>query len=129
MPRCCYVKPDGKQYAATALPKERHCVFHSRATAAKTAAGRKAGGEKRAGSLRPATLPEGTPPLRLESVADVTAALAETFNHVRVGRLAVPVGNALAVIAQGLLKSLEKAEWERRFEALEAALSRGGAAR
>src|SRR5207248_3011889 len=97
---------------------KRHCVFHDQASAARTAEGRREGGEAR---NRPAaTLPPDAPPLRLGSVADGTAALAEAYNLVRTGRLAVNVGNCLAGSGQGLLKALEKGDLERRIEALEA---------
>lgn len=119
--RCEHQKADGKQCGANALPRKRFCVFHDKASAAKRAEGRKKGG---LASRKPAaTLPPDSPPLRLANVADVTAALAETFNLVRTGRMAAPIGNCLGILAQGLLKAMERSdlvlELERRLEALE----------
>lgn len=115
--RCEFTKPGGTRCGAMAVAGKRHCVFHDRGSAAKMADARKRGGENR--KTPAATLPPDTPPLKLKTVADVTAALGETYNLVRVGKLAVAVGNCLAVIGQGLLKSMEKGDLERRIEELE----------
>ena len=121
--QCQYTKPSGVRCGAPALHGKRHCVFHDRASRARTAEGRRQGGLNR--KALATTLPPDTPPLKLESVEDVRAALAECYNLVRVGRLAVNVGNCLAVVGQALMKSLEGADLERRLEELEARLSAG----
>jgi hypothetical protein len=68
-----------------------------------------------------ATLSEDTPDLPLGTVTDVAAALAQTMNQVRTGKVAVQVGNCLGVLAGVLLKALEGSDLERRIAALEAA--------
>jgi hypothetical protein len=116
--QCEHRRPDGTRCRAPAVRGSDRCFAHDPATAERTAAGRRQGGETR---NRPAaTLPPDTPPLRLETVADVTSALGEAYNLVRTGRLAVNVGNCLAVIGQGLLKAMERADLEARIAALEA---------
>jgi hypothetical protein len=56
----------------------------------------------------------------LKTVADVVAALGQTINQVRAGRLAVNVGNCIGVLAGVLLKAIEGSELERRIASLEA---------
>src|SRR5438067_207546 len=93
---CNYTKADGGRCGAPALAGKRRCVFHDRASAARTAEGRRRGGLNRKAPA--ATLPPDAAPLPLASVGDVTAALAEAYNLVRTGRIGVNVGNCLAVI-------------------------------
>ena len=76
-----------------------------------------------------ATLAPSTPDLPRGSVGDVAAALAETINQVRTGRLAVNVANAVGVLAGVLIRALETAELEHRIAALEARHGRPGRAR
>jgi hypothetical protein len=116
--------PPGTRRQAPVEPGRRLCLFHDPRAAAKRAEGASKGGRSTAEKLKAGTLPPDIPPLKLESVADVTAALAEAYNLARVGRLAVNVGNCLAVIGQGLLKALEKGDLEQRIAALEAAQPR-----
>ena len=96
MARCAFVKPVGVLCGAAALPGKKHCVFHDPASRAKTAAGRRKGGLNRKEPA--ATLPPDAPPLQLGTMSEVTAALGEAYNLVRTGRLAVNVGNCLAVL-------------------------------
>src|SRR5262245_8359912 len=114
---CTHKKPDGSRCQAPAVRGSSRCCFHDPKLARRTAAGRRKGGEIRGGAIKAATLPVDAPPLPLTSVKDVTAALAEAYNLVRTGRLAVNVGNCLAVIGQGLLKALEKSDLEYRLAA------------
>jgi hypothetical protein len=119
---CTGTKKDGSPCPNRPRPGKRYCMFHDPALADARAEGRKKGGVNR--SQPAATLPPDTPPLALGSVADVTRALAEAYNLVRVGKLAVNVGNCLAVLGQALLKSMEKGDLEQRIEALETARQR-----
>jgi hypothetical protein len=64
-------------------------------------------------------LPSDTPDLPLRTVADVIAALGETMNQVRTGRIDARVGNCLGVLAGVLLKAIEGGDLERRIAALE----------
>jgi hypothetical protein len=116
--RCNHKKPDGARCRANALPGTERCMFHDPAKAAARAAGRQKGGVNR--SKPAATLGPDTPDLPLKSVADVVAALGQTINQVRSGRLAVNVGNCLGVLAGVLLKAIEGGELEQRLAALEA---------
>jgi hypothetical protein len=61
-----------------------------------------------------------TPDLPLKTVRDVVSAVADTFNKVRTGQLAVGVGNCRGVLAGVLLKALETSDLEQRLSALEA---------
>jgi hypothetical protein len=118
MTRCEATKTDGKRCAANALPGRARCLFHDAASAKKTAAGRSKGGKT---AMRPtATLPPGTPDAPLGSVSDVAKFLGQTMNEVRCGKLAVGVGNCLAVLAGTLIKALETSDLEKRLAALEA---------
>lgn len=116
--RCNFRKRDGSRCRAFAVEGSPRCCFHDPDLAEERAEGRRRGGLNR---NRPsATLPPETPALPLKSVDDVVAALAETMNLVRTGRLAVNVGNCLFVGAGVLLRAIEGSDLERRIADLEA---------
>src|SRR5262245_60717668 len=120
--QCNHKKRDGARCRASALPESGKCLFHDPARAEQRAAGRRRGGVNRP---RPAaTLSPAAPALPLKSVADVVAALGQTINQVRTGRLAVNVGNCLGVLAGVLLKAIEGGDLEQRLVALEADVKR-----
>jgi hypothetical protein len=121
--RCVHVKPDGSGCRALPRTGRPFCTFHDPEVAGERAEGRRRGGVNR--SEKAATLPPDAPPLPLTTVGDVTSALAEAYNSVRTGRLAVNVGNCLAVIGQALLKAMEKSDLEARLAALEQRQSTG----
>jgi hypothetical protein len=90
---------------------------HDPKLAGARAAGRRAGGLAR---NRPVGVLSDAADLPLGTVAEVTAALAATFNDVRTGRVGVGVGNCLAVLGTALMKGLEASDHEARLAALEA---------
>jgi hypothetical protein len=116
--QCNHRKRDGTRCRASAIADSGKCLFHDPARAAERAAGRKQGGISR--SKPAATLSPNTADLPLQSVADVVAALGQTINQVRTGKLAVNVGNCLGVLAGVLLKAIEGGDLEQRLAALEA---------
>jgi hypothetical protein len=124
-PTCSRVKSDGTRCRAKPRPGSTFCIFHDPTLAAKRADGRRRGGINR--SRPAATLPPDTPPLPLKTIADVVAALGETMNQVRTGKIAVNVGNCLGVLAGVLLKAIEGSDHEQRLAALEAKQARGTA--
>lgn len=93
------------------------CFFHSPKSGKARRDARKRGGRARARLIL--TLPPDTPDLPLRTVADVLAALAETFNGVRVGRLDCRVGNCLGQLASVLLSGLKAGALEERMERIE----------
>lgn len=127
MVRCSHTKANGAQCGGTARPGGTLCVFHDPATAKKLAEGRKRGGENR--KAQQTVFPPDTPPLKLATVEDVRAALAEAYNAVRVGKLSVPVANALGQLGGMLLKALQQGDVEKRLQEVEEfiATTRGAA--
>lgn len=121
-PACRHRKPDGNRCRAAPRAGKPYCTFHDPSLAADRAEGRRKGGVAR--SAKASTLPPDTPDLPLNTVGDVTAALAEAYNGVRTGRLDARVGNCLGVMAGALLKAIGEADLERRIAALEAARPR-----
>jgi hypothetical protein len=115
---CQGKRADGTPCRATAHRGKRFCCFHDPELTEARAEGRRRGGVNR--SKPAATLPPHTPDLSLKTVDDVVAALAETINQVRTGKLAVNVGNCLGVLAGVLLRALEGSDLDRRIAALEA---------
>ena len=110
-------KRDGSPCPNPTRPGKTVCWVHDPELAAKRAEGRRRGGINR--SRPAATLPPDMPDLTLKSVEDVAAALAETFNQVRKGRIAVNVGNCVGVLSNVLLKAIEGGDLERRITELE----------
>lgn len=107
--KCSAKRKDGRRCEATVRPGRKVCTFHDDTLADDCAEGRRVGGER---ARRPATLPSDTPELPLGSATDVMAALGETFNLVRTGRMDARVGNCLAVIASSLLRATEAHQLE-----------------
>ena len=103
--RCRHKTQNGTSCPNLARPGKRSCWVHDPGLAEKRAEGRSRGGVNRS---KPAvTLAADTPDLPLKTIADVVAALGETINQVRTGRLAVNVGNCLGVLAGVLLRAIE----------------------
>lgn len=115
--RCKGKKKDGTPCQASAHPGKRYCCFHNPDLAEQRAEGRRKGGINRREPTT--TLPPDTPDLPLKSVADVVAALAQTINQVRTGRIDARVGNCLFVGAGVLLKAIQESDIEARLAALE----------
>jgi hypothetical protein len=115
---CAHDRPNGEPCRARPRPGRLFCTFHDPELAGKRARGRSKGGVNR--SRPAATLPPDAPDLPLKTVADVVAALGETMNQVRTGKLAVNVGNCLGVLAGVLLRAIEGGDLEGRIAALEA---------
>src|SRR5262245_28760416 len=116
MPSCNGKKKDGRPCPVPARPSG-YCWVHDPELA------RQRAGERRRGGVNPsrpaATLPPGTPDLPLKSVEDVVAALGQTINQVRTGKIAVNVANCSGVLAGVLLKAIEGGDLEQRIAALE----------
>lgn len=123
MAQCTHTKPDGTRCGATARRGRRCCVFHDKASAARTAEGRRRGGLNR--KVAPTTLPPDAPDLPLRTMHDVVALLEDTINRVRTGRLGVAVGNSVGQLAMVLQKCLERADLEARILVLEQRANNG----
>lgn len=113
--QCAAKRKDGRQCAAPVRPDRRHCTFHDPELETELAEGRRAGGVTRA---RPTTLPTDTKPLPLTTAGDVLKAMAEAYNLIRVGRLGVREGNALALIGGTLLRAVEARALETEIASL-----------
>lgn len=115
--QCSFTKPNKQRCGAKCVTDSEFCFFHDPDTREEHHEATVRGGKER---LKPgATLPPDTPDLPLRTSEDVRRALEETYNGVRCGRLAVNVGNCLAVIAQALIKAVESSDVERRLAAVE----------
>jgi hypothetical protein len=115
--QCVFVKRDGSQCRATALPGATLCLFHHPDHARRRAAARRRGGISRS---RPRTLPEDAPDLPLKTAGEVAAALGSTINAVRRGQLDARIANSIGVLAGVLLKALSAGDLEERVALLEA---------
>lgn len=124
--KCSGTNANGEPCGGNALPGKALCFVHDPDSAPKAAEGRRRGGQNR--KTPPATLPADTPDLPLASVEDVRSALAECYNAVRCGRMAVNVGNALAVIGQGILRALQQGDVEKRLQEVEEFIAKARAA-
>lgn len=121
--KCCFVKPDGTACRANAIASGDYCFFHApdRAEARKAAGGK--GGRR--GRKRPVgVLPKDAEDVALATVADVTNALAATFNQVRSGQLDAKTGNCLGLLAGQLLRALQEGELAAEMEAQAGAMEK-----
>jgi hypothetical protein len=113
---CEAPKVDGEPCQAAARPGSRFCIFHDPECQQQRDEARSKGGKER--MRRVAVLPEDAADLPLETVADVTRALAVTFNQVRRGQLDAKVGNCLGVLAGVLLRAFEGSDLAEELAAL-----------
>ncbi len=114
--KCCFQKPDGATCQAACTASGDYCFFHDPAREAeRKAAGAKGGKRSR---KRPVLLPIDAEDVPLGSVADVTNALAVTFNEVRKGQLDSRTGNCLGLLAGQLLRALQGSELADEIEEL-----------
>lgn len=113
-PICTHKKKNGEPCKAPALAGKTCCTFHSAEHKLAVQRGRVEGGSVRA----PSTLPADTPPLPLATAGDVLTAMAECYNLIRVGKLGVREGNALALIGGTLLRAVEARQLESELDDL-----------
>lgn len=111
---CTHRKKDGLPCKAPALAGKVVCAFHSAEHKEAFQRGRVEGGSVRAAT----TLPADTPPLPLATAGDVLTAMAECYNLIRVGKLGVREGNALALIGGTLLRAVEARQLESELDDL-----------
>jgi hypothetical protein len=112
--RCTATRLDGEPCKAQALPGGDRCLFHDPQRREQVDLARRAGGiSSRRG---PTTLPPDTADLPLATVADVSAALAQTINLVRRGQLDAKTANSAGYLLNVLLRALEGDALERQIE-------------
>jgi hypothetical protein len=117
--KCKATRRDGTPCQAEATASG-WCFSHDPALKDKRDQARKKGGRER--MRGPVALPPDTPDLPMTNLAEVRDAMAATWNMVRTGRLDCKVGNALAVIANVVVRCVVDGEMEQRLAAVEAQL-------
>jgi hypothetical protein len=117
--RCEKVKRSGERCAANAQLGSRWCFFHDPAKAAERTAARRAGGN----AARTVVVSGDLADVKLESIADVVALLAETTNRVRRLPLDARVANCIGYLAGQMVTAMKESDLEQRLAELERRLA------
>ena len=120
--RCSARNKAGSPCGAKALRGKATCFLHSEPARAAVLGAQ--GGRRRA-VIRGHDLKQFKPPRTAEDLARL---LGQTVIDVRDGALDHRIGNAVAILAQALLRSIDAGETDGRLSAIEAELKRRGRA-
>jgi hypothetical protein len=116
--KCTHKKPDGEQCKANAQAGAPLCFFHDPKKKLELKAARVQGGKTHTMS-RVRVLPFETADIDVGSEFDVVRLIKETINHVRTGKISVPVASVIGNLCGVALKALNQDDTDRRIRKLE----------
>ena|SRR3989338_607984 len=111
--KCDYIKPNNDKCNANAMTDSRFCFKHNPDTEIERNIAVFRGGyaTKKPGEL--------LPPVKLQSINDISGLIEDTINRIRTEPLTHHQANSIGYLSGILLKALEVGEYEKRLEALE----------
>jgi hypothetical protein len=111
--KCEYIKPNNDQCGANAMTDSKFCFRHNPDTEVERNIATLKGGY----ALKTPDKP--LPPVKLQSINDISGLIEDTINRIRTEPLSHHQANSIGYLSGILLKSFEISEYEKRLEALE----------
>lgn len=111
--KCTYIKQNKEQCKANSMITTKLCFRHSPRHARKAQKASQRGGANRSPSVA------FTEEITLTSTKDIQNLLGKTINGIWQGKVPIKVGSTIGFLSRCWLDAYEKAELEKRIDALE----------